>query len=330
MRDSIANRCRRAAFTLVELLVVIAIIGILVALLLPAIQAAREAARRTQCSNNLKQIGLAVHNYHDTYNHLPPGGRNPHWQTWFHAILPYIEQQSMYDQWDPRFKYHLGGNAVIREAEFPNMRCPSDIEREVSTIFRGNYVCNAGNVGVGGTRSTDLHVLPTRTLASGETVKNGGAPFIISIDPETPRTPDRFRYLRFSSVLDGLSNAVGFSETIQGMLGLSISGSPTGIDLRGAPTHAAFCWFTTWLAPNYDGPDVNPDSGAVCVPQDAAMCVSAVMVGGPAQMAARSRHPGGVNIVLLDGAVRFVGNTIEWRTWQALGSTQSGDIVDNY
>lgn len=324
------KRSPRAAFTLVELLVVIAIIGILIALLLPAVQAAREAARRSQCSNSLRQLGLAIHNYHDTYNYLPPGGRNPWWQTWFHALLPYIEQQAMYDRWDPRYQYHLGGNIVIREASFPTMRCPSDIQREVSAVFRGNYVCNAGNVGVGGTSSATLVVLPSRNLASGETIKNGGAPFIISIDPETNRTPYRFRYMQFSSVPDGLSNTLAFSETLQGLLGVSISGSPTGIDLRGCPTHAAFCWFTTWLSPNYKGVDVNPDSGSVCVPQDKAPCVSAVMVGGPTEMAARSMHPGGVNAAMLDGAVRFVSDTINWRTWQAVGTCEGRESVDNF
>ncbi|HTN77380.1 MAG TPA: DUF1559 domain-containing protein, partial [Pirellulaceae bacterium] len=101
----------RRAFTLVELLVVIAIIGVLVALLLPAVQAAREAARRMQCSNNVKQLGLSLHNHHDTYNRFPPGGANDQtpfgtetatsgWgSSWMVYILPYIEQNALYSQW---------------------------------------------------------------------------------------------------------------------------------------------------------------------------------------------------------------------------------------
>ena len=104
---------RRKAFTLVELLVVIAIIGILIALLLPAVQAAREAARRTQCNNHLKQLGLALHNYHDTYKTMPPGATGIYWRprasgqwgfSWFVHILPFVEQGTMWDQ------VYIGGN----------------------------------------------------------------------------------------------------------------------------------------------------------------------------------------------------------------------------
>jgi prepilin-type N-terminal cleavage/methylation domain-containing protein len=96
---------KRHAFTLVELLVVITIIGILIALLLPAVQAAREAARKMQCSNNLKQVGLAMHAYLNSDGMLPPGGRNPHSVTWYHAILPSLEQSSLFAGWDSRQPY---------------------------------------------------------------------------------------------------------------------------------------------------------------------------------------------------------------------------------
>src|SRR5262245_9143676 len=93
--------CRwRKGFTLVELLVVIAIIGMLIALLLPAVQAARESGRRTSCQNNLRQMGVGIHNYHDTKRLLPPSRRGPQHATWFVLILPYAEQNALYDQWD--------------------------------------------------------------------------------------------------------------------------------------------------------------------------------------------------------------------------------------
>ncbi|MDD4270934.1 MAG: DUF1559 domain-containing protein [Thermoguttaceae bacterium] len=316
------HSCRRG-FTLVELLVVIAIIGILIALLLPAVQAAREAARRSQCTNNLKQIGLATHNYHDTFKALPPGGRNPHWQTWFHALLPFIEQAALKDMWNPAYQYHLGGNINVAQAlkDLATMRCPSDID---SQSYRGNYVCNAGNVGVNGTGSVNLAVLASRTLASGTVVKNGGAPFIIATDA------GGFRYTELPWMVDGLSNTLGFSECLQGQVGTGVSGTANVADIRGGLYHAAFCWFTTWFPPNYEGPDVNPDSGNCCVPKENAPCVSAQMVGGPTSLAARSRHPGGVNVNLLDGSVRFVSDTIEWATWQALSTSEGNETINSY
>jgi prepilin-type N-terminal cleavage/methylation domain-containing protein len=119
-----SSHARRSAFTLVELLVVIAIIGVLVALLLPAVQAARESARRTQCSNQLKQMGLACQNFHDTYQFLPGSRIWDHWATWAVQILPYMEQQNLYNQWDITDMYYNQPLAV-RQAQVPGYYCPS-------------------------------------------------------------------------------------------------------------------------------------------------------------------------------------------------------------
>ena len=126
---------RTRGFTLVELLVVIAIIGILVALLLPAIQAAREAARRTQCSNNIKQIALALHNYHDTYLILPAGNYDgtgggdtrQHRHTWMCSLLPHIEQQAVFDQLNFNLQTDAAPNfQVLNGLEIKSLICPSD------------------------------------------------------------------------------------------------------------------------------------------------------------------------------------------------------------
>lgn len=115
---------RRRGFTLVELLVVIAIIGILIALLLPAVQAAREAARRTQCNNNLKQIGLASQSFHDTNKFLPSSRIWDHWATWAVQILPFMEQQALYEQWDMTQQYYTQAAGVV-ETQIPAYYCPS-------------------------------------------------------------------------------------------------------------------------------------------------------------------------------------------------------------
>lgn len=121
-------RARRSAFTLVELLVVIAIIGVLVALLLPAVQAAREAARRTSCSNNLKQLGIAYHNFHDTYGYLPPAAVGDQYATHFVLILPFFEQKNLYDKIDLTVPMTSGNNNTVimsPEAVVKTYICPS-------------------------------------------------------------------------------------------------------------------------------------------------------------------------------------------------------------
>jgi prepilin-type N-terminal cleavage/methylation domain-containing protein len=160
---------RRSAFTLVELLVVIAIIGVLVALLLPAVQAAREAARRSQCSNNLKQMALACHNHHDVYGHLPPSSFNRQFARaipmhWWHerlgyitAILPFMEQKPLYDR---VIQYSIAGNPPWHNnahAGLPSpyiqrvntLMCPSDIETKIMPddwLAPTNYHCNRGDI----------------------------------------------------------------------------------------------------------------------------------------------------------------------------------------
>src|SRR5690606_10195612 len=123
---------KHKGFTLIELLVVIAIIAILVALLLPAVQQAREAARRSSCKNNLKQLGLALHNYHDTYTLFPQGqfyiegGSSWHGHSGWVSLLPFLEQNAIYDQWNHNLHVYSGTNSSLRQNKLSAFQCPSD------------------------------------------------------------------------------------------------------------------------------------------------------------------------------------------------------------
>ena len=204
-----ARSRRSASFTLVELLVVIAIIGILVAMLLPAVQSAREAARRILCTNNVKQIALALYNYHDSHNQFPPGvvwengaSYGPMCATWIGQILPYIEQHAAYDL--AKFEYGNGGgptnpyNIPYMKIKLPPMLCPSDPDQPNSNAgvyAKGNY---AGNSGIG----------PQQP---------GGDPLCRGCNP--PRTPGVFMpnsRTRIRDLHDGTSKTVLVAELLKG------------------------------------------------------------------------------------------------------------------
>jgi prepilin-type N-terminal cleavage/methylation domain-containing protein len=223
----------RGGFTLVELLVVIAIIGILVALLLPAIQAAREAARRAQCSNNLKQIGIAIHNYHDTYKRLPNSRRKCDWITWAAELWPFLEESGATKLWDSRVDYY-GQAAQVRTYQVATYLCPSrrappqisldgDTNSGSTTHFPGacgDYACNVGN----GNPATDSPVVldpPKYTkkiqLANGAfvfgTLQGGSQDESLTgcqnIDPGKMKP---VTYTTFTKIEDGLSHTLFVGE----------------------------------------------------------------------------------------------------------------------
>ncbi len=307
-------RCGKLrGFTLVELLVVIAIIGILISLLLPAVQAAREAARRGQCANHLKQISLAMHNYHDVQKTLPVGAYSCCWGTWLVGIMPYIEQMPLYEKYSyknmfdtPAGGYRYGDtpNRPVTTQRISTYTCPSDqLSTHYSGITHHNYVVNMGNTGRYQTRDYN------GVIFAG-TPFSGGNPSLS---------------YAFSTITDGLSNTLMLSETIQGQ------GPDTDPrDLRGFAWWGSGCHFETYLTPNSSQPDVtasasycnaNANPGFPCVGATSSM---------PETLAARSRHPGGVQGAMCDGSVRFFTSTIEWSTWNRLGSTQGGEMLGEF
>jgi prepilin-type N-terminal cleavage/methylation domain-containing protein len=325
----------RAAFTLVELLVVIAIIGILIALLLPAVQAAREAARRSQCLNNLKQLGVAMHNYHDSKGTLPPGlgvvesatgslSVNCCYGTWQMLILPYLEQANvsdLYQNWggnpaDPGPRYSGGPNTTnVTTKRFATLTCPSDMPNApISNITSHNYAPNYGNTAYG-----------QQATLSG--VKFGGAPFgkaqFVSVDKAvTTTTPGNYKVRPqkgkpFSEILDGLSNTLLMGEVLQGQ----------GSDLRGFTWWSDASGFQAFIGPNSPIPD-RIYTASYCNNQPKLNLPCAVSNGSnPHMFGSRSRHPGGVQVTLGDGSGRFVNQNVSINIWRGLATSRGSETV---
>jgi len=301
----------RPGFTLVELLVVIAIIGVLVALLLPAVQAAREAARRSQCINHLKQWALGVHNYNDTFNSLPIGGATPvagnnslPRHTWVGRLYPFIEQSATANAYVQTVGYWQPPNTVqsstagLMYQQVPILFCPSNRKGywtgDTYWRTRGNYVANYGY---------------TRTTTEGA----NSAPFFYN------------KYVRLAEVTDGTSNTLMFSEVVMAL-------KDTDYDCRGDVhnDHDGHV-FTTVNTPNA-GVDVcyicTSPVATQRVPPPCQQTSSRYdySANAPA-VSTRSLHPAGVNAVLVDGSVQFITNSISIATWRALGSSQGAEPV---
>jgi type II secretory pathway pseudopilin PulG len=331
--------------TLVELLAVVAIIALLIALLLPAVQAAREAARRTQCANNLSQIGMATQQYVSSMGVLPPGGLTQFRITWFWALLPHVGEQARSASYDPDWNYHQGPNAALVVSAPPGFACPSDsgpLKHSFTQRFRANYVCNVGNVGVGGPDFAVCVVLPSRPNGS-TTVVNGGQPFVVSgsnpvSPPQVSGTQVTPVQINPAAIRDGLSNTLGYSEVLRGTSGIVQSGI-SGDDHRGMPYHAAYCSFSTWMTPNAPSPDRLGSSLNTCLSTPRAPCTSVWLTpqisvaNQNGQMethvvkdqAARSMHAGGAMVCRLDGSTTFVSDGVDWAVWQAAGTTRGAE-----
>lgn len=297
---------RTAGFTLVELLVVIAIIGILVGLLLPAVQAAREAARRMSCTNNLKQIGLAVHNFESTHKTLPPGGV---WNAKFKRgsvfvyLLPFMEQQNLYSQFDLSKadvdgSMKTDGTGPIGETIIPTIVCPSDNhERLYFGMAAFNYAASRGPTEVYENPAC-LCVHPWKPLAQApmDSPNNFAGPFT--------RVGTR---VRLAQITDGLSNTLFFgevrprhSEHIRNGWAASNNGN-------------GFC--TTLIPINYD--TSNDDSPDPCHRS----------YNWNTELGFRSAHTGGANFLMGDGSVHFVTQSLDHKTYQNLGAKQDGQVA---
>jgi len=314
----------RRAFTLVELLVVIAIIGILIALLLPAVQSAREAARRAQCTNNIKQLALACHNYHSAYKRFPAGcgplrvgygggGGGPEWP-WCMRLLPYLEQNPLYEDIDwlvnpgnphPE-QYHITG------AQIEAFQCPSD--PYIRQRWNDDGKCNsgypewtfgrmsyAGNWGVG---PMEAPILESRDIDQRQP------------DQRIPGIFDHNDAARLAQISDGTSSTMLISELRVGR----------DCTIRGVHSYDEGPVYMHDYTPN----DPTADQVRWCSDADRdspeAPCIR-ITYQNMVVHTSRSHHPGGVMAGLCDGSVRFISETISLRVWQSLGTRDGKETI---
>jgi prepilin-type N-terminal cleavage/methylation domain-containing protein/prepilin-type processing-associated H-X9-DG protein len=321
-----SSRPRRTGFTLIELLVVIAIIGVLIALLLPAVQAAREAARRSQCVNNLKQLGLSLHNYHDALGSVPCSSRN--WWGQFPMLLPYMEQQSLYNAMNFMFAENVNGrtvtggstNGTAQMTTISVLQCPSDTDRLTNVQGHHNYTGNTGST---------ANSLYAATIYNGPFASRGSA-------------------IHFQDVVDGLSTTIAFSERVKGIGGnnagtmdilkpagsfvkatistgtpqadnQACKASPMSPSATLAPGDASgFCWTNGAGCTNLYNHVMTPNTYS---------CATNNSWDPWAAATATSRHSGVVNVCLMDGSVRSIKDSITPAIWWGLGTMAASEVV---
>ena len=348
----------RRGFTLIELLVVIAIIAVLIALLLPAVQQAREAARRSQCRNNLKQMGLAMHNYHDVFGLFPPAAiRGPNCRpassagptrcngaSFLVRLLPYLDQAPMYNNLN--FNYepiwldpNPVGYAVAATTRLPVLSCPSDTQKSPfpATVTYGVSIGNTVNWCADSTWFEGK-------LGSGNTAYVCGTSGVAVIYGNSN--------VRIGDVTDGSSNTMVMSEITSGFPYVQQNNDYAGCLAGSAPAANSYCWSGSAFVPctatgpfRYEPVGYNwayangmqswaftsllKPNDPIYKAQGNQWCTGSPWVG-PAQFGARSEHTGGVHALLTDGAVRFISDNVDITAWRNLSVRNDGNVLGEY
>jgi len=317
----------RKAFTVIELLVVIAIIGVLLALLLPAVQQVREAARRAACRNNLRQIGVALHGFHGVYNHFPLGSENAHSTllaapriTYMISLYPYLEQAPAFGRWDPKApgtpdpygasvpwcaSINSLGDDAVTAVVVPSLLCPTDGLGGLTSTRVGYYTCNHSNY----------------LAFFGDDSYGTILPGTFAIDRQAPFG---FNYgARTSDIQDGTSNTMAFGEYLTGVP--EVEGPD---DFRGAVwiDLPGLSQLYTRSGPNSSTPDVFFPTGR-CYSRPTLNLPCIIGAKEESTAAARSRHPGGVYVLMADGSVHFINQSISLTLWQALGTIAGSEVL---
>ncbi|MDB5344095.1 MAG: Prepilin-type cleavage/methylation protein [Schlesneria sp.] len=305
-----ATRFRRAGFTLIELLVVIAIIAVLIALLLPAVQQAREAARRTQCKNNLKQLALALNNYHDTFNTLPLGAYSAWGHMWTWAVLPQLEQTALYNVMPqpvndsgaaPETNTDARSKSIqqISRTAVPTLFCPSQPggQKDSSMIngLSGRAICNyLGNAGGDATNDN---------LGVGGMDRSNGLFNAIQMNTSTPVG----RVYGLRDATDGVSSTLLLGEAYH------------ALDKR-----CTVCDRMSFFSDSLDtgnGDDFSECLGSTFYP------INTYLGDAQAEISFGSFHVGGAHFALGDGSVRFVSGNIDNTLWRAMGSRNGSEVI---
>ncbi len=377
-REKRHHRRRAGGFTLVELLVVIAIIGVLVALLLPAIQAAREAARRMSCSNNMKQYMIGVHNYHDAEKVLPASRsqlplHSPNWISMTFVLFPFLEEQAAYETtvYDAASFATVSAAAspAFRDRVFKNFCCPSDLNFGKLWTFvgtGGNPISRSNIVYCAGDTIRRNNYNPD--WSSHNTIDPDNAVMYINASNRSPFSP--FMWKEIGEIQDGTSNTIGISETASSSdiddntVRSGIATNDTTFNTNPSiclnkrdPNNPLYLKATVAVGASFRGGRIDygylaysgfctvlPPNSPSCLPNEVLGSPQDLASNGYALMSATSYHPGGVNLGMMDGSVRFMLDTVNTGTltidptnhmgaspygvWGALGSINGGEAVE--